>query len=147
MKRSIKSVPAVLMIVLLTALPTVASAQNATPDSIRPAWPKTTSAVILASAGSLAGFYAGALIGYSTGPYDENFGGLFIGGAIGSLVGSTMGSTAVTRNLSGSFMGSIAGGLTGLMVASGVNGATNNDWFALCTFTLIHGAITAVVAS
>jgi hypothetical protein len=107
----------------------------------------TIGAALLSSLGSFGGFYAGALIGYSTGEYEENIGGLFIGGAVGSALGATMGSTAFTGRMGRSFLGSLGGGLVGLLAGMAVHGATDNEAFTWATYSLTHGTVTALVAS
>jgi len=107
----------------------------------------TVAAAVLSSIGSFGGFYAGAMIGYSTGKYDENIEGLLIGGAMGSALGATAGSAAFTGRFGRSFLGSIGGGLVGLLIGYGVSGATNNDWFTWGAYSITHGTITALVAS
>ena len=106
----------------------------------------TIGAALLSSIGSFGGFYAGAMIGYSTGEYEENIGGLFIGGGLGSAFGAAMGSTAFTGRLGRSLLGSLAGGLVGLFAGMGAHGLADNAAFTWAAYSITHGTVTALVA-
>ena len=139
-----------LVLALIAMLAVEAEAQFApspVSESTEREWATTAAAAFLSSAGSFGGLYAGAFLGYTTGEYDENIGGLFIGGSIGSAIGATIGPAVLTGNVRRSLLGSIGGGLVGLLVGMAVNGATNNDGYAVAAYSITHGTLTALVAA